>query len=33
MRLTGSSYTAVNRGLSEGRAALRRHMGDDNGLH
>jgi|SRR5215213_11980844 len=31
MRLTGSSYTVVNRRLSEGRAALRRQMGDDNG--
>ena len=31
MQLTGSSYTAVNRRLTEGRAALRRQMGDDNG--
>jgi DNA-directed RNA polymerase specialized sigma24 family protein len=31
MQLTGASYTAVNRRLAEGRAALRRHMGDDNG--
>ena len=31
MRLTGSSYTAVNRRLSEGRAALRRHMANDDG--
>ena len=31
MRLTGATYTAVNRRLSEGRAALRLHRGDDNG--
>jgi len=33
MRLTGSTYTAVNRCITEGRAALRRHMGDDDGPH
>jgi hypothetical protein len=31
MRLTGSTYTAVNRRITEGRAALRRRLGDDDG--
>ena len=29
MRLTGASYTAVNRRITEGRAALREQLGDD----
>jgi DNA-directed RNA polymerase specialized sigma24 family protein len=28
MRLTGASYTAVNRRITEGHAALRRHLGE-----
>jgi DNA-directed RNA polymerase specialized sigma24 family protein len=31
MRLTSSTYTAVNRRITEGRAALRHHVGDDDG--
>lgn len=31
MRLTGASYTAVNRRIAEGRAALRRHIGEERG--
>jgi hypothetical protein len=30
MHLTGSSYTAVNRRVAEGRAALRRHLADND---
>jgi hypothetical protein len=30
MRLTGSTYTAVNRRITEGRAALRRQTSDGN---
>jgi len=29
MRLTGATYTAVNRRITEGRAALREQLGDD----
>jgi DNA-directed RNA polymerase specialized sigma24 family protein len=31
MRLTSASYTAVNRRITEGHAALRRHLGEDSG--
>ena len=31
MRLTGASYTAVNRRITEGRAALRAHLGEHRG--
>jgi len=31
MRLTGASYTAVNRRITEGRATLRAHLGEHRG--